>query len=402
MMTELYTLEHEEIIIGRAVPKTLIRPTLPVSTYLPDPDTVSLPNSQPCGRHAPQALDNRKWRNDKHYDYPISRDHSYSATDNELANHDSRQSSARTSPAKLLTRALPGRWFAAHDGRQRTRISIRSQDLFGWQGGRPLGLHQRSRVNLDFPCRAWNRFSLPTLQIKAVHKSRSKIQGIFGMEPRYDRRVRILMPRGYLIQPKWFRIKFSDRTEQNGELTTSGSGQLRQSQDCIVTWNGFKGNIWVPQPFPTLLLLIRIKDAFKDLPALHGWDYTNFVVFTSVLTTSIHNWMDMQLWAGRFSRELAETMSQLLLKVIVQAILRTKEDDAALWDWWVITYNQPGRYMNGDRYGPVIARSLSSSSELGALNHSATFASGNSFPITGVTSNDLNWSSTPFSSRGFG
>lgn len=58
--------------------------------------------------------------------------------------------------------------------------------------------------------------------------------------------------------------------------------------------------------------------------------------------------------------------------------------------------------MNGDRYEPVIARSLSSSSELGALNHSATLASGNSFPITGVTSNDLNWSSTPFSSRGFG
>lgn len=182
--------------------KNSIRPTLPVSTCSPDPDTVSLPNSQLCGRHAPQAHDNREWRNDKHYDYPISRDHSYSATDNELANHDSRQSSARTSPAKLLIRAVPGRWFAAHDGRLRTRISIRSQDLFGWQGGWPLGLHQRSRVNLDFPCRAWNRFSWPTLRTTVVHKSRSKFQGISGMEPRCDRIDRIPMPRGYLIQPK--------------------------------------------------------------------------------------------------------------------------------------------------------------------------------------------------------
>lgn len=343
MVRELYTLEHEETIIGRAVSKTLIRPTLPVSTYSPDPDTVSRPNSQPCGRHAPQALDNQEWRNDIHYDYPKLRDHSYSATDNELANHDSRQPSARTSPAKLLTRAVSGRWFAAHDGRPRTRISIRSQDLFGWQGARPLGLHQRSRVNLDFPCRAWNRFSLPTLRTKAVHKSRSKFQGIFGMGPRCDRRVRIQMPRGYLIQPNDLESQFYyHKTIKNGELTTSGSGQLRQSQDCVVTWNRFKGNIRVPQPFPTLPLLIRIKGTFEDLPALNRGNDTNFVVFTSVLATSIHNWMDMQLWADWFSRELAETLSQFLLEVIVQAILRTKEDNAALWDWLVITYNQPG------------------------------------------------------------
>lgn len=116
------------------------------------------------------------------------------------------------------------------------------------------------------------------------------------MEPRCDRRVRIPMPKGYLIQPNDLESQFSDhKTMKNGELTTSGSGQLRQSQDCVVTWNRFKGNIRVPQPFPTLLLLIRIKDAFKDLPALHRGNDTNFVILTSVLTTSIHNWMNMQL-----------------------------------------------------------------------------------------------------------
>lgn len=128
--------------------KTLIRPTPPVSTYSPDLDTVSLPNLQPCARRAPQARDNRGWRHDIHSDYPKSRDHSYSATDDELANHDSRQSSARTIPANFLTRAVSGRWSAAHDDRLQTRISIRLQDLFGWQGVRPLGRHQRSQVNL--------------------------------------------------------------------------------------------------------------------------------------------------------------------------------------------------------------------------------------------------------------
>lgn len=208
--------------LGYAVSMTLIRPTLPVSTYSPDPDTVSLPNSQPCVRHAPQARDNREWRHDIHFDYPRWRDRSYSATEDELANHDSRQSSARTIPAKLLTRVGSGRWSAAHGGRLRTRISIRSQDLFGWQGARPLSLHQRSRVNLDFPCRAWNHFSLPTLRTKAVHKSQSKFREIFGMEPRCDRRARIPMPRGYLIQPNDLESQFSDqKTEKYGELTTS-------------------------------------------------------------------------------------------------------------------------------------------------------------------------------------
>ena len=48
----------------------------------------------------------------------------------------------------------------------------------------------------------------------------------------------------------------------------------------------------------------------------------------------------------------------------------------------------------------MIAKSLSSSSEFGALSHSARLASGNSFPITGVTSNDLNWSRKPVDFNG--
>lgn len=86
----------------------------------------------------------------------------------------------------------------------------------------------------------------------------------------------------------------------------------------------------MPSLFSTLLLLTRIKDAFKDLSALHRRNDTNLVVFTPMFTTSIHDWMDMQLRAGWFSRELAEALDQFLLEVIVQAVLRAEEDNAAL------------------------------------------------------------------------
>ena len=48
----------------------------------------------------------------------------------------------------------------------------------------------------------------------------------------------------------------------------------------------------------------------------------------------------------------------------------------------------------------MIAKSLSSWSELGALSHSARLASGNSFPMTGVTSKDLNWFRMPVNFSG--
>ena len=50
--------------------------------------------------------------------------------------------------------------------------------------------------------------------------------------------------------------------------------------------------------------------------------------------------------------------------------------------------------------GLVMAKSLISSSELGALSHSASLASGNSLPMTGVTSKDLNSLRTPLSCNG--
>ena len=48
----------------------------------------------------------------------------------------------------------------------------------------------------------------------------------------------------------------------------------------------------------------------------------------------------------------------------------------------------------------MIAKSRISSSELGALSHSAKSASGNSLPMTGVTSKDLNCSRIPSSFNG--
>lgn len=48
----------------------------------------------------------------------------------------------------------------------------------------------------------------------------------------------------------------------------------------------------------------------------------------------------------------------------------------------------------------VMARSLISSSELGALNQSTRFAVGNSRPMTGVVSNHSYWSKTPVVLRG--
>ena len=50
---------------------------------------------------------------------------------------------------------------------------------------------------------------------------------------------------------------------------------------------------------------------------------------------------------------------------------------------------------------PVIAKSRSKSSELGAFNHSARLASGNSLPMTRVISKNLNWSRIPVSPQGF-
>lgn len=59
-MGELRTYNNRRGLGHPAVSKTLIATALPVSTYSPDPDTVSLQDSQPCAPRAPEARDNQE------------------------------------------------------------------------------------------------------------------------------------------------------------------------------------------------------------------------------------------------------------------------------------------------------------------------------------------------------
>lgn len=85
--------------------------------------------------------------------------------------------------------------------------------------------------------------------------------------------------------------------------------------------------------------------------------------------------------------QFSEPQDELLLEVIGELVLSTEKDHATLRDY-MNGVSGSGHSLTKTCDLLVMARSLSSSSEFSASNHSTRLAFGNSRPMTGVTSKD--------------
>lgn len=194
----------------------------------------------------------------------------------------------------------------------------------------------------------------------------------------------------------WRRDSIVELVSRCPERVAARFGEFRQSQDCVITWNGFKGDVAVPLTLAGLVLRIcgGQRVVLVDLLRLLRTNDTDFIVFSSMLPAGVADRVNMKFGGLGLSTQLSEALRKNFLKVIVEVILLAEEHHASLRNC-----NDQTR-SKWERAILVIARSRMSSSELGALSHSFKLASGNSFPITGVTSNDLNWSRAPLSCNG--
>lgn len=61
-------------------------------------------------------------------------------------------------------------------------------------------------------------------------------------------------------------------------------------------------------------------------------NYRDFIILATKSAAAVGNRVDVQLGSGRFARQLAQALSELLLKIIVEAVLLAEEDNAALRD----------------------------------------------------------------------
>lgn len=89
-------------------------------------------------------------------------------------------------------------------------------------------------------------------------------------------------------------------------LTSTGLGQLRQSQNSIVTRNRLESDVAVPALLRRLPLVIGVQESVLiDLLGLLRADDTDFVVLATKATTGVANGMDVQLGGFRLARQLA-------------------------------------------------------------------------------------------------
>jgi hypothetical protein len=142
-------------------------------------------------------------------------------------------------------------------------------------------------------------------------------------------------------------------------------------------------------------LLLRV-DAFLarrlvECLVLHRADGADLRVAAAELALRVEQRVDVQARGRGLAGQRAEALDELLLQVVGQAVLRAEEDDAALGDWEGLV-----RLWCRRAWGVLLmARSLRSWSELGALIRSTSFAVWNSVPMTGVISTESRLSSEP-------
>lgn len=139
--------------------------------------------------------------------------------------------------------------------------------------------------------------------------------------------------------------------------------------------------------------LVRVQ-----LLKLLGRDHTNLVVLASKVSAAVDNGMDMKFGCRWFSGQLTDPLDQSFHRVVVQIVLFSEEDYATPRNYNDVISNLSAGLRR--HIVLVMARSRSSSSEFGASNHCFKLASGNSRPMTVVTSNELNWSNAPLSLSG--
>lgn len=75
-----------------------------------------------------------------------------------------------------------------------------------------------------------------------------------------------------------------------------------------------------------------LKTAGIEFLGLLRGDDANLVVLAAVLASSIADGVDVQARGCGLARQLAQTVNELLLKVVGQVVLSTEEDDTALGD----------------------------------------------------------------------
>lgn len=108
-------------------------------------------------------------------------------------------------------------------------------------------------------------------------------------------------------------------------------GKLSQTQDRIVAGDRLKGNVAVPALF-VALLLVAAKALSIQLLSLFGADHGDLIIFAAQGTSTVGYGVNVQLGGSRLARELAQTLSKFLLKIVVKTILLAEEDHATLGD----------------------------------------------------------------------
>jgi hypothetical protein len=111
----------------------------------------------------------------------------------------------------------------------------------------------------------------------------------------------------------------------------TGLGQLSQTQDGVVTWNGLEGDVAVPAFFAALFLVTSEALGVQRL-GLFRADHGNLVVFTAESATAVGDWVNVQLGSGGLARKLAQALRELFLELVVQVVLFTEEDHSTLGD----------------------------------------------------------------------
>lgn len=112
---------------------------------------------------------------------------------------------------------------------------------------------------------------------------------------------------------------------------STGTRQFCEPEDGIIARHGFECNVRMPSIFTTLLLDVRIqRGPFVDLLRLYGADDADLVIVSAAFTAGVADWVDVQFGGIGFAGEFSQTLSELLLEIIIEVVLCAEEDDAAL------------------------------------------------------------------------
>lgn len=96
-------------------------------------------------------------------------------------------------------------------------------------------------------------------------------------------------------------------------LTPARLGQLRQSQQRIVTRNRLERNVRVPQPLLALIFAILEKSVSEDFLVHPGRYHADLVVCSPVFAAGIVHGMDVQFRGCRLAGQLAQSLYEFLL-----------------------------------------------------------------------------------------